>query len=64
MPQVLVQIGKLRGLIYSADRGKPGSCRTYIHFMDWPPLLACNSRGDQLYVLGGKYRVTHRGIEG
>jgi hypothetical protein len=64
MPQVLVQIGELRGLIYTTDRGRPGNTRTYIHFMQRPPLLACSSRGDQLYVLGGNYRVTHRGIEG
>jgi hypothetical protein len=64
MPRVLVQIGELRGLIYTTDRGMPGNRRTYIHFMERPPLLACNSRGDQLYVLGGEYRVTRRGIEG
>ena len=64
MPRVLVQIGELRGLIYATDRGSPGISRTYIHFMKRPPLLACNSHGDQLYVLGGDYRVTRRGIEG
>jgi hypothetical protein len=64
MPRVLVGIGELRGLIYATDRGGPGVSRTYIHFMERPPLLACNSRGDQLYVLGGNYRVTRRGIEG
>jgi hypothetical protein len=64
MPRVLVQFGELRGLIYATDRGRPGMGRTYIHFMERPPLLACNSRGDQLYVLGGDYRITRRGIEG
>jgi hypothetical protein len=29
-----------------------------------PPMLACNAAGTQLYILGGQYRVTRRGIEG
>ena len=38
--------------------------RTYIHFMDDPPRLLCDARGRQLYVQGGSYRITQRGIEG
>ena len=38
--------------------------RTYIHFMDTPPILASDPAGHQLYVVGGNYRVTDRGIEG
>ncbi len=38
--------------------------RTYIHFMDDPPRLLCDADGRQLYVLGGSYRITQRGIEG
>ena len=64
IPKVLVKLGRLRGLIYSSDRGQPQCDRTYIHFMETPPLLACDPQGRQLYVLGGNYRVTHRGIEG
>jgi hypothetical protein len=64
IPRVLVNVGELRGLIYASDRGGRGVKRTYIHFMDKPPLLACNARGDRLYVVGGRYRVTRRGIEG
>ena len=63
VPSVLVQLGTLRGLIYSADRGD-GGVRTYIHFMEQEPLLACDARGTQLYIVGGRYRVTRRGIEG
>jgi hypothetical protein len=51
-------------LIYRSDRGCRGRPRTFIHFMDRPPLLACNTGGSQLYILGGRYRVTRRGIEG
>lgn len=64
MPDVVVQLGHLKGLIYSSDRGHCERPRTFIHFMETPPILACNPSGDQLYVLGGKYRVTRRGIEG
>jgi len=64
IPDVLVQLGHLKGLIYSSDRGQCGRPRTFVHFMDTPPVLACNPSGTQLYVLGGDYRVTRRGIEG
>jgi hypothetical protein len=64
IPKVLVKLGHLRGLIYSSDRGNPMCDRTYIHFMETPPLLVCDPEGKQLYVIGGNYRVTHRGIEG
>jgi hypothetical protein len=64
IPRVLVHVGELRGLIYASDRGDRGRTRTYIHFMERPPILACNPGGDQLYVVGGRYRVTRRGIEG
>lgn len=64
MPRVMVRLGELRGLIYRSDRGQCGSPRTFIHFMEKPPALACDPAGRQLYILGGKYRVTRRGIEG
>jgi hypothetical protein len=64
MPKVLVNLGELRGLIYSSDKEQCGRPRTFIHFMETPPLLATDVRGKQLYILGGKYRVTARGIEG
>lgn len=64
IPKVLVKLGRLKGLIYSSDRGRQQCERTYIHFMETPPLLTCDPEGKQLYVVGGNYRVTHRGIEG
>jgi hypothetical protein len=64
MPRVVVELGRLKGLIYSSDRGSCGRPRTFIHFMETPPVLACNPSGDQLYVLGGNYRITRQGIEG
>ncbi len=64
IPQVVVHVGALRGLIYTSDKRCPGRSRTYIHFMRQPPILACDPRGTQLYILGGRYRITPRGIDG
>ena len=64
MPKVLVNLGELRGLIYSSDKEQCGRPRTFIHFMETPPLLASDASGKQLYIVGGNYRVTSRGIEG
>jgi hypothetical protein len=62
IPDVLVDMGALRGVVYTKDLGD--AKRTYIHFMDDAPRLMCDPEGRQLYVLGGSYRITRRGIEG
>jgi hypothetical protein len=62
LPDALVDLGALRGVVYTKDHD--AAKRTYIHFMDDPPRLVCDREGRQLYVLGGSYRITHRGIEG
>lgn len=64
IPRLHVHLGRLRGLIYSSRRGGDGRPRTYVHFMRRPPWLTCDATGRQLYILGGRYRVTRRGIEG
>ena len=63
-PRVLVRLGRLKGLIYSSDRGQCGRPRTFVHFMESPPVLASNPEGNRLYILGGRYRVTRHGIVG
>jgi len=63
-PRVMVRLGRLKGLIYSSDRGQCGRPRTFVHFMETPPLLATNPEGTRLYILGGRYRVTRKGIVG
>jgi hypothetical protein len=63
VPPVMVELGDLLGVIYRSDRGRPGRPRTYIHLMRYPPILASDVEGRQLYVVGGRYRVTGRGIE-
>lgn len=64
VPPVVVHLGTLRGLIYRSDKWTPGRAHNFIHYMEDPPLLASNPQGTQLYILGGSYRVTPRGIEG
>ena len=64
MPPVVVELGRLTGLMYRSDKWQRGRPRTFIHFMDDPPRLVTDTAGTQLYVVGGRYRVTARGIEG
>jgi hypothetical protein len=64
IPEVLVQLGELRGLIYRASRRRFGNPQTFVHFLETPARLTCDVNGRQLYILGGRYRVTRRGIEG
>jgi hypothetical protein len=65
MPPIVVDLGELVGVMYRSDKGRPaGHPRTYIHRMEDPPRLVSNMEGTQLYIVGGSYRVTPRGIEG
>jgi hypothetical protein len=64
IPKVLLHLGRLKAVVYASDRGTPGHERTFVHHMQVPPRLVCDPAGTQLYILGGNYRVTHRGIEG
>jgi hypothetical protein len=64
MPPVVVQLGELVGLIYRSEKGVSRTPRTYIHFMENPPRLVSNALGTQLYIVGGRYRISPQGIEG
>jgi len=64
IPPVVVELGELVGVMYRSDKGQPGQTRTYIHRMENPPRLVSNVEGTQLYIVGGSYQVTSRGIEG
>lgn len=63
MPPVVIEIGRLAGLVYRSSKWV-GHPRTYIHFMDDPPRLVADVTGRRLFIVGGNYRVTPRGIEG
>lgn len=64
VPPVLVPLGELRGVIYRSDRGQCGRPRTFVHFFESPPLLTCDPAGQRLHIVGGRYQVTRRGLEG
>ena len=64
IPPVVVELGELLGLIYRSDKRRSGQPQAYIHLMEDPPRLVTNVQGTQLYLVGGRYRVTGRGIEG
>ena len=64
IPPVVVELGELVGVMYRSDKGQPGQPQTYIHRMEDPPRLVSNIEGTQLYIVGGSYQVTSRGIEG
>ena len=59
-------LGELRGLIYRASRAPGEPPRNYVHFFEQPqlPVLTTDPTGRRLYIVGGRYRVTKRGIEG
>lgn len=64
IPPMVVELGELVGLIYRSDKGQLGQPQTYIHRMEDPPRLVSNIEGTQLYIVGGSYQVTPRGIVG
>ena len=62
IPDVLTVIGSLEGVIYTTTRdGKP---EKYIHRFKRGSqgLLCVGPDGDQLFIIGGKYLFTDRGI--
>jgi hypothetical protein len=63
VPPVVVELGQLVAVMYRSDKWV-GHPRTYIHYMEDPPRLVCDVAGRQLFVVGGNYRITARGIEG
>jgi hypothetical protein len=63
VPPVVVELGRLVAVMYRSDKWV-GHPRTYIHYMEDLPRLVSDVTGRQLFVVGGNYRVTARGIEG
>ena len=62
--QPLAPLGELRGVIYRKPGLRGEAPKNYVHFFDRAPLLATDPIGRQLFIIGGRYRVTKRGIEG
>lgn len=63
MPPVVVDLGQLAAVVYRSDKWV-GHPRTYIHYMEDPPRLVSDVTGRRLFLIGGSYHVTARGIEG
>lgn len=61
----LAPVGELRGVIYRPYGTFNGEApKNYVHFFQQPPVLATDPAGRRLYIIGGRYRLTPRGIEG
>ena len=61
----LKPVGELRGVIYRTRRVPGEAPKNYVHFFQQRrPLLVTNPTGTRLYIIGGQYHVTPRGIEG
>ena len=63
MPPVVVELGQLMAVVYRSNKWV-GHPRTYIHYMEDPPRLVSDVTGRRLFLIGGSYRITSRGIEG
>lgn len=65
IPAVLARLGELKGVIYISDKWGDGK-QSYIHNFKASdrPILATDSDGTHLYILGGSYRIKPEGIVG
>jgi hypothetical protein len=62
LPQAIMLLGDLDGVLYTATRD--GIVEKYIHefIRQDRPRLGASPDGRQLYIVGGRYRVTSLGI--
>lgn len=62
MPKTVVAIGQIDGILYTTVRD--GKTEKYIHKFSRKarPLFAVSPDGQQLFILGGEYDFTERGI--
>ena len=59
---VMLLIGECDGILYTTRRD--GKVERYVHHFkaNARPLLTCSHTGNQLYLIGGRYRFTDAGI--
>lgn len=64
-PGVLVDLGELTALVYRAARraDAPSRAESYVHRFESPPRLLADATGRHLFIAGGRFRVTRRGIQ-
>ena len=63
IPEVVFALGFVRSITYQTRKKGDKKDMFYIHAFNPPfPTLTCNNEGNQLFILGGGYRITDRGI--
>jgi len=65
----LVVLGEVREIVYYSDKGSPGEYKAYVHEFGSAdrrdmPLLLFDRHNGALIVMGGKFKITARGIVG
>jgi hypothetical protein len=64
IPATLVKLGELPEITYTSDKWK-GKKQTYVHRTSSPrPVLATDPSGRDLFIVGGRVRVTADGLVG
>lgn len=64
-PRVVVTLGVLEQINYLAEKeGDPGKTEYYHRFKNPKPLLVCDPKTGKLFIAGGRYKITGRGIVG
>jgi len=67
IPAILAKLGELKSVVYISDKWDGnGVKKTYIHNFKAKdrPILATDAEGQNLYVVGGSYRIKAEGIVG
>lgn len=62
-PAVVVYLGELVQVNYRTRKGKNGTVEYYHRFTKPLPILVSDPKGKHLYVVGGRFKITDRGIE-
>ena len=62
VPDVLTVIGELEGVIYSTVRDSEHERYSHRFKRSSRPLLCVSPEGEQLFLIGGKFLFTDRGI--
>lgn len=65
IPETLVYLGELIEVVYRSDKWNPGEKKLYSHKTQKPhPILATDPEGRHVYIVGGRMKVTSRGLVG
>jgi hypothetical protein len=63
VPKVVYMLGYLKAVIYTTKKQGDEGETDYIHYFKKPlPILCADVNGNQLYIVGGGYKVKEEGI--